>query len=195
MQTSGPGDLGLRVTGRLAARRDSVETLPSLTLKNQTQPCSSENKPATHARLTQGFSGGNVRPVFRGTHLPLRSVFSCSLQGEAAGPRHLPAPRRAPARRAADLPFRRSLPRLRPDWCTLSSPARGRPGKNTRPRWGGEAPPCVPSPRDTLRASADQDAPSRDREAGAAPGLTGVASLVHHEHIGADANDPTDITL
>lgn len=28
-----------------------------------------------------------------------------------------------------------------------------------------------------------------------APGLTRVASLVHHEHIGADAYDPTDIAL
>lgn len=30
---------------------------------------------------------------------------------------------------------------------------------------------------------------------GTTPGLTSVASLVDHEHIGADANDPTDITL
>lgn len=37
--------------------------------------------------------------------------------------------------------------------------------------------------------------PFRVTEGGTTPGLTSVASFVDHEHIGADANYPTDITL
>lgn len=37
--------------------------------------------------------------------------------------------------------------------------------------------------------------PSQATKGKTMPGLTSVASFVNHEHIGPDANDPTDITL
>lgn len=44
-------------------------------------------------------------------------------------------------------------------------------------------------------SSAIPHGPLQATEGGTTPGLTSVASLVDHEYIGADANDPTDITL
>lgn len=152
--------------------------------------------------FAQGFSEDSPSLRFRVlTHF----VLPCFLGGGAPGTCCLAAWGRQRTHTAATR-VRLLLPLC--SW--LSAPAGPLHARTPSPRhWDKDAVPCWDSRLLQLGRPADMPSghqlgqegprlpcpPAASGRLAEGPGLTSMASLVDHEHIGADANYPTDITL